>query len=165
MNDEETPDVIGDDVESALSAYLDDELSAEERVEVEARLASDPQLASVLAEVRETREALRTMPWQDPPEGFLDGLVESVRARDSEVDEHAGSAVVVDMESRRRPRWVRYVAGGAVAAALTVAFALPSGDDATPTLEEFGNAHLAEAALTDPIGRVAPMAAPVSFGP
>jgi hypothetical protein len=45
-----------------LSAYLDGELSPEERLIVEARLASEPQLRSRLEQLRRIRELLRSLP-------------------------------------------------------------------------------------------------------
>lgn len=151
--------------EELVSAYVDGELSAEEREELEARLASDEQLSSVLRDVSEIRRAVRSMPWKEPPAGTLDEIVAAVRDTDpSPVGERTAPVAELDTR-RRRTRWVSAVAGGAVAAALVVAFALPSRDDATPRLGELSDAHLAESALTDPISRVAPIAVPASFEP
>ncbi len=49
-----------------LSAYLDDELSDAERVEVEAQLAGSVDLRSELAELAATRSLLRTLPVVTP---------------------------------------------------------------------------------------------------
>jgi hypothetical protein len=45
-----------------LSAYLDDELSAEERTRVEERLAVDPQARQLLAELRGVSQAVQSLP-------------------------------------------------------------------------------------------------------
>jgi anti-sigma factor RsiW len=54
-----------------LSAYLDGELSQAEKTRLESRLASDRELASALADLRQTRSILRRMPKRRAPRNFM----------------------------------------------------------------------------------------------
>ena len=58
-----------DDV--SLSAYIDGELSPQERTRLEARLASDPALQAQLDELRRTVALLHEMPPVDAPRNFM----------------------------------------------------------------------------------------------
>ena len=58
-----------------LSAYLDGELNAPERVEVEARLAESAEWRAELDEVRAARDAVRALPARDAPAGFWDAVL------------------------------------------------------------------------------------------
>ncbi|MEX0641223.1 MAG: zf-HC2 domain-containing protein [Pirellulales bacterium] len=60
-----------------LSAYLDDELSPEERARVEARLAADPAARQMLDQLRVTSQALQGL----PPEAVGQDLRESILRR------------------------------------------------------------------------------------
>lgn len=53
-----------------LSAYLDGELNASESTRLESRLKTDPQLASVLTDLRATRSLLRKLPTRKAPRNF-----------------------------------------------------------------------------------------------
>ncbi|MBK9927531.1 MAG: hypothetical protein IPP66_19855 [Anaerolineales bacterium] len=53
-----------------LSAYLDGELKAADSVKLETRLKSDPELASVLSDLRSTRTLLRKLPSRKAPRNF-----------------------------------------------------------------------------------------------
>ena len=57
------------DVEK-LSAYLDGQLKPSEVARLEARLKTDPELASVLQDLRETRGILRQLPQRRAPRNF-----------------------------------------------------------------------------------------------
>jgi anti-sigma factor RsiW len=57
------------DVEQ-LSTYLDGQLSGTERTRLEARVRSDPELAALLAELRQTRALLRQTPHRRAPRNF-----------------------------------------------------------------------------------------------
>jgi anti-sigma factor RsiW len=54
-----------------LSAYLDDGLSFAERARLEARLETDPQLASALQALAQSRAALRQLPQRRVPRNFI----------------------------------------------------------------------------------------------
>jgi anti-sigma factor RsiW len=53
-----------------LSAYIDNELSPNERAALEQRLAVEPLLRRELAELRAVRDLLRDQPWVTPPRSF-----------------------------------------------------------------------------------------------
>lgn len=53
-----------------LSAYLDGQLNASETARVESRLKSDPELVSVLSELRAARSLLRKLPARKAPRNF-----------------------------------------------------------------------------------------------
>jgi len=53
-----------------LSCYLDNQLSAAERRDLERRLAQEPALRATLAELRATKEALRTLTPLQPTRSF-----------------------------------------------------------------------------------------------
>ncbi len=57
------------DVEQ-LNAYLDGELDATQRRRLESRLGSDPELKSILDELREARMVLRRLPQRRAPRNF-----------------------------------------------------------------------------------------------
>jgi hypothetical protein len=57
------------DVEK-LSAYLDGQLKPSEKARLESRLQSDPELASILKELRQTRGLLRQLPKRRAPRNF-----------------------------------------------------------------------------------------------
>jgi hypothetical protein len=57
------------DVEK-LSAYLDGQLKPSEIVRLESRLQSDPELATILKELRQTRSLLRQLPQRRAPRNF-----------------------------------------------------------------------------------------------
>jgi anti-sigma factor RsiW len=57
------------DVEK-LSAYLDGQLKPSERARLESRLQSDPELASVLKDLRQARSILRQLPQRRAPRNF-----------------------------------------------------------------------------------------------
>jgi len=53
-----------------LSAYLDGQLKPSDSVRLEARLKTDPELASVLTDLRSTRNLLRKLPARRAPRNF-----------------------------------------------------------------------------------------------
>lgn len=64
-----------------LSCYLDNQLSAAERSDLERRLAQEPALRATLAELRATTEALRTLAPIQPARSFT---LDSTRLRRSQ---------------------------------------------------------------------------------
>jgi hypothetical protein len=53
-----------------LSAYIDNQLSARERAELESRLAREPELRATLSDLRRTVRVLRLLPVVKPPRRF-----------------------------------------------------------------------------------------------
>ena len=127
MSDMRTPALD----ESLLSAYLDGELDAHERAAVDARLTESDEWRAVLDEVRAARDALRSLPLVDAPEGFWDRVL-------------ADDAAVVDhtLGARRRSRLVRRMSAAAAAAAAVfgVAF-VPRIEHVRPPIATFTHAH------------------------
>jgi len=153
------PESLGEEV---LSAYVDGECTEEERVAVEARLASDAEWREILEEVRATRALVRALPRRRPPLGFVEGLVapEQIEQSDAEV------AVV----AAHRGRWPRVVAGLAAAAAIAVGFLIASpsgrGDNVAPPIAVLANSHGAAQSLqSDPLSGLAPIAATSGIQP
>ena len=54
-----------------LSSYLDGQLNASESARLESRLTSDPELASVLFDIRSARGILRSLPARKAPRNFM----------------------------------------------------------------------------------------------
>ena len=65
----------GEHLDDVLSAYLDDEVSPAERVEVEAHLATCAECRADLDAEREIRQVLRDLPAVDPPFGFYERIL------------------------------------------------------------------------------------------
>jgi anti-sigma factor RsiW len=122
--------------DSLLSAYLDDELDADTRVAVEARLAASPEWRAVLDEVRDARDAVRALPLVDAPAGFYNDLLGPDRR-----------ALDLGAARRRRavrpkslPRRLTSVAAAATFVVLGVAL-VPREQTVQPPINTFTNAH------------------------
>jgi anti-sigma factor RsiW len=85
-----------------LSAYIDGEVSGQERAEVEALLAESEEARRVLAELREAAAALRTLPREPAPPFILADITARI-----ERDELLGSDDEATVVHRypRRPIW------------------------------------------------------------
>ena len=117
-------------IEAKLCAYIDDELDAAGRADLEKHLAANPQHQRLIEELRRTAGLVRNLPRESAPpelaEGFnaqlersvlLEGVSEDVAAADLKV-----------------PRWPQLVAMAAitlltVGLAVVVYFALPASGD------------------------------------
>jgi anti-sigma factor RsiW len=124
--------------EDALSAYLDDELDADSRAAVGARLAASEEWRAILDELRETRAALRAMPTVDGPPAFWS----SVLAGDDVIDLAAERA-------RRRRGWRVAITGAAAALVVIVVGAalVPERDRVKPAVATFADQHAARASF------------------
>jgi anti-sigma factor RsiW len=69
MSDDISPD------DELLSAYLDDELTPEERARVEARLAADPAARQLLDELRSVSQAVRSLPQESLPADLSESVL------------------------------------------------------------------------------------------
>jgi anti-sigma factor RsiW len=152
----------GHDDHDFLSGYLDDELTAEERAEVEARLETSPELRAELDEIRTVRDAVRSLPRRDAPAGFWDTVaanVETAAATDAEVaTTDDGLAPVRDLAARRarEVRW-RWVAGAAAAAAVVIAvIVVPGRAQVRPNVRAVATQH--GAASSDMGDSISPLA-------
>lgn len=156
--------------EELCSAYLDGECTAVERAWVEEQLAVSAELRSVLAEVREARAAVRSLPMRDAPPEFWARLLAGgpealvpvdVRAGDPARVGPVGPAPVdpavdpvpVDLGERRRrsrpSRWVAGVAAAAVAAVIAAVVLVPQPESVTPPVATFTDAHAVRSSLQD----------------
>ena len=149
------------DDDSLLSAYLDDELDADTRVAVEARLTASSEWRTMLEESRGARDAVRALPLVDAPSGFYDDLLGPDRR-------------ALDLDATRRRRAVRpksltrrltSVAAAATFVVLGVTL-VPREQNVQPPLDTFAKAHaerssvgndvvsnLAGAAVTPGVGK------------
>jgi hypothetical protein len=126
MNETPHPD-FNDEL---LSAYLDDELSVEERAAVEARLEADPAARQLLEQLRSASQSVQRLPQATAAIDFRDSVLERVAARSSnrsEDERRAASAAQAERPNitigRTRRGWIW--AAFAIAAALLVMFLQP----------------------------------------
>jgi anti-sigma factor RsiW len=158
--------------EDLLSAYVDGEVTEEQRALVETRLAESSSLRALLAEVEAARDAVRSLPQRDAPPEFwariLDGTGLDADSVMTEATAGApASGPVVALESRREsrlPRWVA-VAGGAAAAAVIAAVVLvPTPKRVDPPVASFTDAHAVRNSLdSDAVSSLAPVALQAGF--
>jgi hypothetical protein len=100
-----------------LSAYLDDELTAADRAEVEAHLATCAACAAFLAQMAEVDDVARRLP-VETPSGYFDAFPGRVRARVAK--EGSPPASTVQPQARwRLPVWTWAAAAALVLAVLT----------------------------------------------
>jgi hypothetical protein len=97
-----------------LSAYLDDQLSAEDHAHLEARLAADSALRSELEMLRRTVALVRDLPPQPVPRNFILPQTAAPKARPEPV--------------ARRPRWLAPFLTAATAAVSLLFVAVLVGD-------------------------------------
>ncbi|MGE0755555.1 MAG: anti-sigma factor [Pirellulaceae bacterium] len=84
-----------------LSAYLDGELTADERKLVERRLVDEPDVRGLLEQLRRQREWLQALPRRPAPADFQ----QRVLARIAEAVPRAGNAKLALGRPRRRSAW------------------------------------------------------------
>ena len=151
--------------EDLLSAYLDDELDAGARADVEARLAASSEWQEILDEVRETRDGLRGLPALDgAPEFWARVLADDALQGAAEPDQ------VIDLASERRrrrmPRWGIAVAGAAAAAVVVIGVvAVPQPDRVRPAVAALSDEHAARSSVgNDVISSLASIAVPTRLG-
>jgi anti-sigma factor RsiW len=140
--------------EDLLSAYLDDEVTADERALVEQRLGESEEWRAVLDEVRSTRDLLRRLPVRDAPDGFWDELLSDDPAPVSDLD----------ARRRRRNRVVSWIAGAAAAAAIAAVIFVPGETRVKPPVGTLVAAHAARSSVSEePLSQLAPVATPMRF--
>lgn len=151
---------MSDLAEDVLSAYLDDELGASERAEVERRLAESPEWRGILDEVRATREALRSLPELDGPPEFWARVMAGDGLPDGVVD--------LGAERRRRalPKWAVAAVGAAAAAVIVIGVvAVPQEQKVRPAVASFTDEHAARSSVdNDVISSLASVGVPTRLG-
>jgi hypothetical protein len=107
-----------------LSAYLDDELSAEERARVEERLAADPQARQLLAELRGVSQAMRSLPTEKLGVDLSEPVLRRAERAILTSEEQAADGISVEAWTmpfgRSKRSW--FWAGAALAAGLMLMF-------------------------------------------
>jgi anti-sigma factor RsiW len=130
-----------------LSAYLDGELTGDERAAVDAQLEISAEWRSELAEVRAARDALRGLPERDAPEGLWDAVHAAV-----------DDDVVVPITAARSRRWTWIAAGAAAVAAVVAIVVVPHRDQVSPNVTAVVAQHGAQSSDNgDPVTMLAPV--------
>ena len=145
-------------VPEMLSAYLDDELTAPERVAVEARLAESAEWRTELDEVRSARAAVRNLASRDAPAGFWDAVLAHVEADADDGDVVLAPVVpLAERRPRRRVAWFA-AAAAAVAGVVVAVVAVPQRSEVTPNVTAVIAQHGAQGSdAGDPISMLAPV--------
>jgi anti-sigma factor RsiW len=144
--------------EELLSAYVDGELDAETRSEVEARLAASADWRAVLDDVRAARDAVRGLPAVDLSPDAWSQVIAAVTAADPAVRPATTPRLMTARHRRGHRRHARWVAvGAAAAAAAAVAVAIvPGPKRVTPNVATFATEHSTRASLaSDPVSTLA----------
>lgn len=126
-----------------ISSYLDHELSPAARGDADRHLAACPLCRAELADVASGRAAVRDLPVQWPPAGWLHAVgLGDPRAR-----------------VRRPATWMV-----AAAAAAVVALVLPHESRVVPPVPALVDEHATRASVSDdPITQLAPIGVPAGF--
>lgn len=110
--------------EELLSAYLDGELPSDERVRVEAWLASNPEHRRLFDDLQAIRRELQALPQQALDASFSDRVLATIRLRNGDLAKSAGENKQDNPAPTQRslgmPAWRWFAAG--VAASLAAVF-------------------------------------------
>lgn len=119
-------------LDELLSAYLDGEVSAEERSCVVRHLETCPACRDDLAALHAARSMVRSLPTLEPPAGLIptDGQV----------------AVVVPLRRRRRT-WAAAVAAAVTALTIGIATAMAPAPPTPISISDLSNQHGARSSL------------------
>ncbi|HUE73569.1 MAG TPA: zf-HC2 domain-containing protein [Pirellulaceae bacterium] len=130
-----------DPFDERLSAYLDGQLPPAERDEVETLLQQRPELAQVLAQVRQLGEGIRQLPRESLGPKFADRVLATVERTET----------VPSTPRRSRRHWLVVAAGAiaAIAAAIVAMLALRPGLDDVAQPPALSPAEQAVAAVLD----------------
>jgi len=151
-----TPPELSEDL---LSAYVDDELDAETRAALDARLATSPEWRAILDEVRAAREAVRSLPRVALAPPAWDRVLAAVAADEPAPD--AGPppppSPLLRLRRAATTRPARWIGGVAAAAAVVVAaLVLPTQAHVTPKVGSFSTEQSARASVVgDPVSALA----------
>jgi hypothetical protein len=137
--------------EDMLSAYLDGELTDEERAAVEARLAESAEWREQLAEIDEVRRLVRGMPAREAPAGVFE-----VRA----ADKPAPAASAATVSPLRRHRRALAAVTAVAAALVAIVVVTPHRTTTHPSVANLAAEHAARASEgEDPVTGLAGIAA------
>jgi anti-sigma factor RsiW len=120
-----------------LSAYVDSELTPDERAAVEERLQTDPAARQLLNELRRVSEAVKTLPRQTLGRDMRSSVLAEI-ARSKTVVQPASRLASTPAEGARRSPRVRTWAwaAAAIAAALMVMAVMPGDESEEPTVAD-----------------------------
>jgi len=156
--------------EDLLSAYVDGEVTDEQRALVEARLAESPSTRALLGEIEAARDAVRALPMRDAPPEFWTRMLDGTGLDAGDVADRAiadAPAPVVALESRRTsrlPRWVAIAGGAAAAAVIAAVLFVPGPKQVDPPVASFTDAHAVRSSLNaDAVSSLAPVALRAGF--
>jgi hypothetical protein len=123
-----------------LSAYIDDELSAEERAAVEARLATDPAAQQLLHELRSVSQSVQAVPTEKLGRDLSDSVIAAITAKKADADGGVvrGSPDPAPASDRRSPSTTEKETFGEATGELRPAPS-DSSDDTMPKLRIFGS--------------------------
>lgn len=141
--------------EDLLSAYLDDEVTPEERGLVEQRLQESAEWRDVLDEVRGTRSLLQGMPVREAPTGFWDSVLQP---------DIAPPVPIESARHRRGKRVVGWLAGAAAAAAVVAVLVIPGEAQVKPSVATLVSRHAVRSSVSEePVSQLAPVTPPVKL--
>jgi negative regulator of sigma E activity len=141
-----------------LSAYLDGELTADERDAVQAQLDSSAAWRDELAEVRAARDALRGLPALDAPTGFWDAVHARVADDDTDVDADAVVVTIGAARAHPRRRWAWVAASAAAVAAVVAIVVVPHRNEVSPNVAAVVAQHGAQGSDSgDPVSMLVPV--------
>ena len=129
--------------ESTLSAYVDGELTANERAEIETQLASSPEWRAVLDELRTTRDAVRALPLVDAPDGFWERQLSPTGGQVLDLTAARGHRV---HRPTRFTRWAASATSAAAVVVLGVTF-VPQNEQVKPHLATLTDANAERSSL------------------
>ena len=142
--------------ENLISAYLDNQLSAEERARFEEQLRQDSQLRELTDQLRAQSVQLAALPRYSLEPDFADRLVQDDRAVNFFQAARQGSQVRVNAKSQQLPvrttRW-QYAVGTVLAIAALIAIAaflwIPEQVNNSPLAGKTGGEPTSETAVAD----------------
>jgi anti-sigma factor RsiW len=144
-----------------LSAYLDDELTDQERAAVDEQLTASAAWRDELAEVRAARDALRALPERAAPPGFWDAVHAHVASDPVDAvdgDEDAAVVPIAAAPSRSRRRWAWVAASAAAVAAVVAIVVVPHRHEVSPNVAAVVAQHGAQGSDSgDPVTMLAPV--------
>jgi anti-sigma factor RsiW len=114
------PGVDTDNADETLVAYLDGELSADEQVRVERRLADDPAFRARLAQLQRAWDLLDALERTEADDDFARSTVEMVAVK------AADDVQAARKRSQMRQAWLYALGGSAVTASLFAGYLLVS---------------------------------------
>ena len=141
--------------EDMLSAYLDDELSDEERAAVDEELAGSAEWRAVRAELDSTRALVRALPVREAPTGFWDAVL----------DPNIAPPIPIESaRSNRGHRAVRWLAGVGAAAAIAAVVLVPGQSQTKPPVASLVAMHAARSSVSEePVSELATVATGRTF--